>query len=86
MATSSSPPIPALTVPLTAVPTPASPDVLLGRGSSAQKHPGNAAYRTLVNANRPYYCTCPKAEKIRISRSIVAAVRCAKRAASGLNR
>ena len=75
MATSSSPPIPAVTVPLSCIPAPASPDVLLGRGSSAQKHPGNAAYRALVNANRPYYCTCPKAEKMRISRSIVAAVR-----------
>ena len=66
---------PAVTVPLKRVENPLPPDVLCGRGGAAQRHGGNLHYRTLVNSNKPYYCTCPKPEKLRISKSIVAAVR-----------
>lgn len=66
---------PAVTVPLKAVDNPLPPDVLCGRGGAAQRHAGNLHYRTLVNSNKSYYCTCPKPEKLRISRSIVATVR-----------
>lgn len=39
------------------------------------KHPGNVAYRKLVNLNRKLYATCLKTEKLRISKSIVDAIR-----------
>jgi hypothetical protein len=50
-------------------------DVLCGRGGAALRHPGNQTYRRLVNLNKGLYITCPKTEKLKISRSIVAAIR-----------
>jgi hypothetical protein len=54
---------------------PADVDVLCGRGGAALKHPGNQTYRRLVNLNKGLYITCLKTEKLKISRSIVAAIR-----------
>lgn len=50
-------------------------DVLCGRGGKALRHPGNQTYRRLVTLNKGLYTTCLKAEKLKISKSIVAAVR-----------
>jgi hypothetical protein len=50
-------------------------DVLCGRGGAALRHPGNQTYRRLVNLNKGLYTTCLKTEKLKISRSIVAAIR-----------
>jgi hypothetical protein len=50
-------------------------DVLCGRGGAAQKHVGNKTYRALVNLNKQLYASCRTTEKIKISRSIVAAIR-----------
>jgi len=50
-------------------------DVLCGRGGAALRHPGNQTYRRLVNLNKSLYITCLKTEKLKISRSIVAAIR-----------
>jgi hypothetical protein len=50
-------------------------DIICGRGGLSLKHPGNAAYRKIVSLNKEIYATCPKTEKLRISKSIVAAVR-----------
>ena len=50
-------------------------DVICGRGGAALRHPGNLAYRKLVNLNKGLYATCLKTEKLRISKSIVAAIR-----------
>ena len=54
---------------------PREADVLCGRGGAALRHPGNQTYRRLVNANKSLYITCLKTEKLKISRSIVAAIR-----------
>ena len=51
------------------------PDIICGRGGLALKHPGNAAYRKIVGVNKEIYATCLKTEKLRISKSIVAAIR-----------
>mmetsp|Transcript_712 Transcript_712/g.1697 ORF Transcript_712/g.1697 Transcript_712/m.1697 type:complete len:519 (-) Transcript_712:612-2168(-) len=58
-----------------AIVDPRETDVLCGRGGAALRHPGNQTYRKLVNLNKPLYITCPKTEKLKISRSIVAAIR-----------
>eukprot|EP00977_Amphora_coffeiformis_P001511 scaffold294_cov221-Amphora_coffeaeformis.AAC.67 len=50
-------------------------DVLCGRGGAALRHPGNQTYRKLVSLNKGLYITCLKTEKLKISRSIVAAIR-----------
>mmetsp|Transcript_31361 Transcript_31361/g.66563 ORF Transcript_31361/g.66563 Transcript_31361/m.66563 type:complete len:511 (-) Transcript_31361:203-1735(-) len=50
-------------------------DVLNGRGQGVQRHPGNEKYRKLVFVNKGLYAKCPKTDKIKISRGIVAAVR-----------
>mmetsp|Transcript_21963 Transcript_21963/g.35929 ORF Transcript_21963/g.35929 Transcript_21963/m.35929 type:complete len:422 (-) Transcript_21963:103-1368(-) len=50
-------------------------DVLNGRGQGVQRHPGNVKYRTLVFVNKTLYAKCPRNDKIKISRGIVAAVR-----------
>ena len=50
-------------------------DVLCARGGAVLKHPGNQCYRRLVNLNKSLYITCLKTEKLKISRSIVAAIR-----------
>jgi len=54
---------------------PRDSDVLCGRGGAALRHPGNQTYRRLVNLNKGLYITCLKTEKLKISRSIVAAIR-----------
>jgi hypothetical protein len=54
---------------------PRDTDVLCGRGGAALRHPGNQTYRHLVNLNKGLYITCLKTEKLKISRSIVAAIR-----------
>jgi hypothetical protein len=54
---------------------PRETDVLCGRGGAALRHPGNQTYRRLVNLNKGLYTTCLKTEKLKISRSIVAAIR-----------
>ncbi|KAL7542558.1 hypothetical protein ACHAXR_011887 [Thalassiosira sp. AJA248-18] len=50
-------------------------DVLNGRGQGVQRHPGNVKYRTLVFVNKGLYAKCPRADKMKISKGIVAAVR-----------
>jgi len=54
---------------------PLDTDVLCGRGGAALRHPGNKTYRTLVQLNKGLYITCIKSEKLKISKSIVAAIR-----------
>ncbi|KAL7464517.1 hypothetical protein ACHAXS_004852 [Conticribra weissflogii] len=61
--------------PETGVTNPCPNDVICGRGGAALRHPGNLAYRKLVNLNKGLYATCLKAEKLRISKSIVSAIR-----------
>jgi hypothetical protein len=50
-------------------------DVINGRGQGVQRHPGNEKYRELVSRNKGLYATCPRSDKAKISRAIVAAVR-----------
>jgi len=50
-------------------------DVLNGRGQGVQRHPGNIKYRTLVFVNKVLYAKCPRPDKMKISKGIVAAVR-----------
>ena len=59
----------------TGITDPRETDVLCGRGGAALRHPGNQTYRRLVNLNKGLYITCLKTEKLKISRSIVAAIR-----------
>jgi hypothetical protein len=54
-----------------AVDRPNDRDVLCGRGGLTNTHPGNAWYRNLVRANRPYYQTSPKHGKILVAKAIV---------------
>ncbi len=51
-------------------------DVICGRGGLAQQnHPGNKVFRSLVASNSELYATSLITDKIKISRSIVAAIR-----------
>jgi hypothetical protein len=50
-------------------------DIICGRRGIALKHPGNLAYRKIVGLNKELYATCQKNEKLRVSKSIVAAMR-----------
>jgi len=51
-------------------------DIILGRsGKQINIQPGNKAYRKVVNSNKLAYATCERHEKIKISRSIVGAMR-----------
>ena len=54
---------------------PREADVLCGRGGAALRHIGNQTYRRLVNLNKGLYITCLNTEKLKISRSIIAAIR-----------
>lgn len=54
---------------------PRDSDVLCGRGKATLMHPGNRTYRGLVDLNKQYYATVGNAEKIKITRSIVAGIR-----------
>ena len=69
------PPGPNEEVSMIDVTDPRETDVLCGRGGAALRHPGNQTYRRLVNLNKGLYTTCLKTEKLKISRSIVAAIR-----------
>lgn len=62
-------------LPMKGVTEPLDTDVLCGRGGAALRHPGNKTYRTLVQLNKGLYITCIKSEKLKISKSIVAAIR-----------
>lgn len=62
-------------MPLKGITEPHDNDVLCGRGGAALRHPGNQTYRRLVTLNKGLYITCLKTEKLKISRSIVAAIR-----------
>jgi len=62
-------------LPMVDIKDPKESDVLCGRGGAALRHPGNQTYRRLVNLNKQLYITCLKTEKLKISRSIVAAIR-----------
>ncbi|KAK1734650.1 hypothetical protein QTG54_014523 [Skeletonema marinoi] len=61
--------------PLTGVTKITENDIICGRGGVALKHPGNLAYRKIVGLNKGIYATCLKVEKLKISKSIVAAIR-----------
>eukprot|EP00957_Ditylum_brightwellii_P083292 6332977-Ditylum_brightwellii.AAC.1 len=50
-------------------------DVICGRGGGALRHAGNLTYRNIVALNKGLYTTCKKSDKLKISRSIVAAIR-----------
>lgn len=50
-------------------------DVLGGRGGASYRHQGNMTYRKLVQLNKPKYALCQKMEKMKISKSIVQAIR-----------
>jgi len=50
-------------------------DIICGRKGVALKHPGNIAYRKIVSLNKELYATCMKNEKLRISKSVVSAMR-----------
>jgi len=65
----------AVSLPLTGVTKITESDIICGRGGVALKHPGNLAYRKIVGLNKGIYATCLKAEKLKISKSIVAAIR-----------
>lgn len=69
------PPGPDEEISMTDVTDPRETDVLCGRGGAALRHPGNQTYRRLVNLNKGLYIACLKTEKLKISRSIVAAIR-----------
>jgi hypothetical protein len=69
------PPGPDEEVSMMDVTDPRETDVLCGRGGAALRHPGNQTYRRLVNLNKSLYISCLKTEKLKISRSIVAAIR-----------
>lgn len=62
-------------LPMEDIASPLATDVLCGRGGAALRHPGNQTYRTLVQLNKGLYITCLKVEKLKISKSIVAAIR-----------
>eukprot|EP00577_Skeletonema_sp_RCC1716_P022305 CAMPEP_0113386662 /NCGR_PEP_ID=MMETSP0013_2-20120614/8131_1 /TAXON_ID=2843 ORGANISM="Skeletonema costatum, Strain 1716" /NCGR_SAMPLE_ID=MMETSP0013_2 /ASSEMBLY_ACC=CAM_ASM_000158 /LENGTH=221 /DNA_ID=CAMNT_0000269523 /DNA_START=16 /DNA_END=678 /DNA_ORIENTATION=+ /assembly_acc=CAM_ASM_000158 len=50
-------------------------DVLSGRGGASNNHPGNEAFRQLVNKVKFDYLQCPKREKPLLAMRIVQAVR-----------
>ena len=50
-------------------------DVLSGRGGASNNHPGNEAFRHLVNKVKVEYLQCPKREKPLLAMRIVQAVR-----------
>lgn len=61
--------------PLKDIANPHPNDVLCGRGGGSNNHPGNEAFRLLVNEVKLPYVNCPKREKPLIARRIVEAVR-----------
>jgi hypothetical protein len=51
---------------------PGEHDVLLGRGGGTNNHSGNIKFRQLVNEHKLRYLFCPKMEKARVARDVVA--------------
>jgi hypothetical protein len=62
-------------LPMEDIACPLDTDVLCGRGGATLRHPGNQTYRSLVQLNKGLYITVLKVEKLKISKSIVAAIR-----------
>jgi len=60
---------------MTNIETPHDHDVLCGRGGLIYKHVGNYTFRYLVLFNKNAYCSSRKADKIKIARSLVKAIR-----------
>ncbi len=54
---------------------PSDADVLLGRGVAGNRHPGNIAFRKLVNSRKALYQSEGKKEKRTVAKSIVQAVK-----------
>jgi len=50
-------------------------DIIGGQGKDADLHPGNVMFRKLVNAHKQTYAQAPTADKRKLSKSIVAALR-----------
>ena len=50
-------------------------DVMCGRGGQSNCHPGNKAYRDIVNRFRPGYASAKKFQKLDIARTVVVLVR-----------
>ena len=50
-------------------------DIIGGRGSLPLRHPGNISYRKIVNSNKQAYIKSMKNDKLRLSKSIVMAIR-----------
>lgn len=46
-------------------------DVLCGRGNNSNRHPGNIHFRELIAANKVFYSTLTKKEKMLVARQIV---------------
>eukprot|EP00542_Grammatophora_oceanica_P019554 CAMPEP_0194040386 /NCGR_PEP_ID=MMETSP0009_2-20130614/12409_1 /TAXON_ID=210454 /ORGANISM="Grammatophora oceanica, Strain CCMP 410" /LENGTH=659 /DNA_ID=CAMNT_0038683523 /DNA_START=47 /DNA_END=2026 /DNA_ORIENTATION=+ len=61
--------------PMSGIERPTNSDVLCGRGVTTNRHKGNENFRSLVGCNKELYVTSTKKQKMRISRSIVEAVR-----------
>lgn len=55
--------------------SPTELDVINGRGQGVQRHPGNMKYRNVVYLNKGLYAKCPRSDKSKISKGIVAAIR-----------
>ncbi|EED94864.1 predicted protein [Thalassiosira pseudonana CCMP1335] len=62
-------------LPTTGISCPNHTDVLLGRGVSTNRHPGNESFRDIVKEHVDVYARSTKKEKMLISRSIVNRVR-----------
>eukprot|EP00978_Attheya_sp_CCMP212_P028055 scaffold95756_cov43-Attheya_sp.AAC.1 len=62
-------------LPLKDIATLEETDVLCARGGAALRHAGNQTYRSLVQLKKGMYATCQNVEKLKISRSIVLAIR-----------
>ena len=50
-------------------------DVINGKGQGVQRHPGNVVYRKFVSAHKKTYAQAPKADKKKISKGVVTALR-----------
>lgn len=62
-------------IPLHSIVRPHENDVLSGRGKESYNNPGNATYRELVKLNKPLYSALEITQKIKLSKSIVKAIR-----------
>lgn len=71
---SAAPPSSSSPRPTTDIAVPHPHDVLCGRGGSANRHVGNANFRSLVSSNRAMYVRLTKRQKMQVARSIVDAI------------